>query len=105
MVSQWQRFWSRVLRVSPFAVRSLLHGRFRRWERATSLAIVPFEARLMPASASAATVSLITDKSAYSPGENVYLNAQGFQAGETVQFQVQHTDGLSNTPGNYQPWQ
>lgn len=62
------------------------------------------EDRLTPS----ATVT--TDKPDYRPDETAVITAAGFQVGETVQFQVLHTDGRPNTDdaGNYldahAPW-
>src|SRR5262245_47390135 len=52
------------------------------------------ETRLVPS----ATVA--TDKPSYTPGSTALINASGFQAGETVQFQV-----VNQSNGNvYTPW-
>src|SRR6266542_1138525 len=53
-------------------------------------------------SANAATVT--TDKGDYPPGDTAYITASGFQAGETVQFQVLHADGTPSTGEDHQPW-
>src|ERR1043166_6972792 len=103
MFSQWQRFWSRLLRVSPVATRRLVRGRLRQWERQLPLAIVPFETRLMPAATPTATLQ--TDRTDYAPGQTVSISVNGFQPGETVQFQVVRTDGQPDFPQGNQPWQ
>jgi hypothetical protein len=50
---------------------------------------------------------LWTNKLDYAPGSTAILNASGFQPGETVEFQVLHTDGIPNSgPGHsgHDPW-
>src|SRR5438128_7160795 len=53
-------------------------------------------------SANAATV--MTDKADYAPGTTAYITAGGFQAGETVSFQVLHADGTPSTGLDHEPW-
>jgi hypothetical protein len=49
--------------------------------------------------------SVATDQNDYAPGSTAVINAGGFQPGETVQFQVLHTDGSSNAGADHAPWQ
>jgi hypothetical protein len=51
------------------------------------------------------TSSVVTDQSDYVPGSTAVINASGFRPGETVQFQVLHTDGSSNAGTDHAPWQ
>ncbi len=51
----------------------------------------------------AATVT--TDLPDYAPGETAHILASEFAVGETVAFQVLHTDGVPNTGGGHEPWQ
>jgi len=60
---------------------------------------------------STAAPVIATDKLDYLPESTALIDGTGFQAGETVQLQVLHTDGLPNTdsagnplPG-YAPWE
>ncbi len=46
-----------------------------------------------------------TDKLDYFPGETAYIAGSGYQASETVQLQVLHTDGTANTGAGHSPWQ
>ena len=48
--------------------------------------------------------TVLTDHSDYAPGETASIFAIDFQAGETVKFQVLHTDGVPNTGGGHEPW-
>jgi hypothetical protein len=57
------------------------------------------ETRVVP------SASVGTDLFNYMPGIPATISASGFQAGETVQFQVLHTDGTANTGANEAPWQ
>ena len=51
------------------------------------------------------SVTVGTDQTDYIAGATAQISASGFLAGETVQFQVLHTDGTPNTGANEQPWQ
>jgi hypothetical protein len=51
----------------------------------------------------AATVT--TDLPDYAPGATAQILASEFAVGETVEFQVLHTDGVPNTGGGHEPWQ
>lgn len=46
-----------------------------------------------------------TDKDDYQPGETAVITATGFDEGETVVFQVLHTDDIPNTGEGHEPWQ
>src|SRR5262245_10782430 len=46
-----------------------------------------------------------TDLPDYAPGATAHILASDFAVGETVQFQVLHTDGVPNTGGGHEPWQ
>ncbi|MCO6455289.1 MAG: VWA domain-containing protein, partial [Pirellulaceae bacterium] len=48
--------------------------------------------------------NVATDKRDYSARETARITAAGFQVGETVQFQVLHTDGTPNTGNGHEPW-
>ena len=63
-------------------------------------AFEPMESRMLLSGA-----SVWTNQVDYLPGNTAVINASGFLAGETVQFQVLHTDGTSNTGTNEVPWQ
>jgi hypothetical protein len=47
---------------------------------------------------------VVTDKLDYGLGETAQIYASGFQVGESVQFQVLHTDGTPNTGNGHDPW-
>jgi len=51
------------------------------------------------------SVTVMTDQTDYAPAATAQISASGFLAGETVQFQVLHTDGTANTGSNETPWQ
>src|SRR6266516_5406290 len=52
----------------------------------------------------ARAASVTTDKADYPPGATAYITASGFQAGETVMFQVLHADGTPSTGADHDPW-
>src|SRR6266571_5196391 len=52
----------------------------------------------------ARAASVTTDKADYPPGATAYITASGFQAGETVMFQVLHADGSPSTGADHDPW-
>jgi|GEM_PF-3925560 len=49
--------------------------------------------------------TLSTDQPDYYPGSTVIITGSGFQPFESVQCQVQHTDGLNNDDPSHEPWQ
>jgi hypothetical protein len=51
------------------------------------------------------SASVLTDLVNYNPAGTAIITAGGFQSGETVQFQVLHTDGTINTGPNEAAWQ
>ena len=63
------------------------------------LVMESLEAKIMLAA------DVFTDKSDYAPGETAYIAAVDFQAGETIEFHVVHSDGTPNTGGGHEPWQ
>src|SRR5262249_4445567 len=85
---------------------------------ATSWQVPPHAARGTPVPATATraasgtdsalfqarVASLLTDKGDYHPGEHAVLTGTGFDPGETVQLQVLHIDGRSNTGPEHQVW-
>lgn len=52
------------------------------------------------------TSSVTTDRQDYHPGETVNISGAGFQAGETVSFQVLHVGGSGDSDSStaHQPW-
>jgi len=48
---------------------------------------------------------LSTDQSDYLPGSTAVVTADGYEVGETVLFQVMHSDGTSNLGEGHQAWQ
>src|SRR4051794_36486126 len=48
--------------------------------------------------------AVATDAADYAPAATAQFFASGFQVGETIEFQVIHTDGTPNTGGGHQPW-
>lgn len=51
------------------------------------------------------SLTVLTDKADYLPGEFATITANGLQLGETAQLQVLHIDGTPNTGAGHQPWQ
>ncbi|MCA9246453.1 MAG: VCBS repeat-containing protein [Planctomycetales bacterium] len=45
-----------------------------------------------------------TDLPDYAPGDTAQIYAAGFDAGETVEFQVLHNDAVPNTGNGHAPW-
>ena len=50
------------------------------------------------------SATVVTDLPDYAPGATAHILASEFAVGETVQFQVLHTDGVPNTGGGHEPW-
>ena len=48
--------------------------------------------------------NVVTDQLDYAPGDTAQVFASDFAIGETVRFQVLHTDGVPNTGGGHEPW-
>ena len=48
--------------------------------------------------------AVTTDLPDYAPARDGLHLGSGFQPGETVEFQVVHTDGTPNTGGGHLPW-
>jgi hypothetical protein len=48
--------------------------------------------------------NVVTDQLDYAPGETAQIVASDFAVGETVRFQVLHTDDTPNTGGGHEPW-
>src|SRR4051794_10052854 len=57
------------------------------------------EERLLP------SVSVLTNKADYAPGEVALITGDGFQAGEAVKLQVTRTDGQPDYPSGNLAWQ
>src|SRR5262249_57881138 len=55
------------------------------------------ESRLVPA-------SVVTDLPDYAPGSTALITASGYRVGETLQFQVLHTEGDPYSSANHDPW-
>ncbi|MDH3718111.1 MAG: DUF11 domain-containing protein, partial [Planctomycetota bacterium] len=69
----------------------------RRAAKKSGLVLEPLEHRRLLAVVAA-------DADDYAPGDTAIFRADGFQIGETVEFQVLHTDGTPNTGGGHDPW-
>jgi hypothetical protein len=50
------------------------------------------------------SAAVATDRSDYVLGQSAMITASGFAVGETVRFQVLHTDGTPNTSPDNAPW-
>ncbi len=81
-------------------IRPLCSRRKRtRVSQCNTLLLEPLESRVLP------SVSLMTDKADYAPGETALISGNGFTAGETVDLRVVRTDGRPDYPGGNLPWQ
>ena len=49
--------------------------------------------------------TVTTDLSDYPPGSTAIISGSNFEAGETVELQVLHTDDIPNTGDGHEPWQ
>ncbi len=47
---------------------------------------------------------VVTNRHDYAPGDNAVITGGHFQVGETIQLQVLHTDGTTNTGGGHDSW-
>src|SRR5688500_14549018 len=65
----------------------------------TQLCIEVLEGRVVP------SVTLLTGKPDYAPGETALLSGSGFALAETVNLRVVRTDGFLDYPGGNLPWQ
>src|SRR6266480_2344422 len=98
----FRSFWSFMARrpgkhSSPMAGGNR-SGRRPGMARTLPLSLEWLENRWLPSAA------IVTDKPDYALGESVQITGTGFQVGETVQLQVLHTDGTSNTAPDHDPW-
>jgi hypothetical protein len=51
------------------------------------------------------SLTVATDLPDYTPGSTAHISVSGIEVGDTVQFQMLHTDGASNASPDHDPWQ
>ncbi len=68
-------------------------------------AAAPANAPLSIAAANASPAAQVwTSRPDYAPGEIVPIHGSGFAAGESVDLQVVHADGVPNSDASHTPW-
>jgi hypothetical protein len=95
----FRRFWSAVGRYAGISKSHRPSTIMAARRSRPPLALLRLEDLVLP---SAATV--LTDRPVYVLGQSATITAGGFLPGETVRFQVLHTDGRPNTGPDNAPW-